>query len=185
MDFLTQLWIPILVSAVVVWLASAVIHMATPLHKNDYKALPDEAKAMTGLGGTPPGNYMFPFCTMEQMKDPAMIEKMKKGPTGVVSIWPGQVNMGKNLAMTFLFYVVVGVFVSFVTWVAEPALKDQMAVFSMAMTLAFMAHGLGPLAHSIWFKTAGAKGYLISSVLYGVFTGGVFAWLWPIVKVVA
>lgn len=179
MDFLTQLWIPILVSAVVVWLASAIIHMVLPLHKNDYIALPDEAKAMSGLSGTPPGNYMFPFCTMAQMKEPAMMEKMKNGPTGVMTIWPGQVNMGKNLIMTVLFYIVVGVFVAFVTWVAEPALKDKMAVFSMAMTLAFMSHGLGPLAHSIWFKTAGTWGYLIGSILYAVITGGVFSWLWP------
>lgn len=42
MDFLIQLWAPILLSAAAVWVASAVVWMALPHHKNDMSPLPDE-----------------------------------------------------------------------------------------------------------------------------------------------
>ena len=40
------LWLPILLSAVIVFVASSIIHMALPIHKSDYRKLPDEAKVL-------------------------------------------------------------------------------------------------------------------------------------------
>src|SRR5690606_8258337 len=57
---LAALWLPILVAAFVVFLASALLHMLLPLHKDDWATLPDEERARTALRGVPPGDYMVP-----------------------------------------------------------------------------------------------------------------------------
>ena len=59
---LSALWLPILLSAVVVFIVSSIIHMATPWHKGDYLKIPDEDKAMDALRplAIPPGDYMVP-----------------------------------------------------------------------------------------------------------------------------
>ncbi len=46
---LAALWLPILLSAVIVFVASSVIHMATPWHKSDYPKLPNEDRVMDAL----------------------------------------------------------------------------------------------------------------------------------------
>ena len=63
MDFLVNLWLPILVSGVAVFLVSCVIHMVIPIHKNDYAALPDEAGVLEAMRQHKvlPGNYFFPM----------------------------------------------------------------------------------------------------------------------------
>ena len=59
---LTALWMPIALSAVLVFLASAVLHMMLPIHRKDYKKLPSEDKIRDAIreANVPPGNYMYP-----------------------------------------------------------------------------------------------------------------------------
>src|SRR5262245_45540821 len=100
---LAQLWLPILVSAVVVFLASSVVHMVLPHHKKDYGGLPNEDKVLEALRaqGVSPGNYMFPKCgSMKDMQAPEMQEKLRRGPVGTMVVLPG-VNIGKNLMQWF------------------------------------------------------------------------------------
>ena len=54
---LTALWLPILLSAVVVFLASAVLHMVLKYHYKDYQKLPDEEglRAAMREAGVKPG----------------------------------------------------------------------------------------------------------------------------------
>jgi len=108
------LWLPILLSAVIVFIASSIIHMALPIHKSDYRKLPDEPKVLDSLraaGVTPGREYRFPFCTQKEMKSPEAIEKMKQGPVGLLVIMPsGPMNMGKFLGQWFLYCVVVSFF---------------------------------------------------------------------------
>ncbi|HEX7894581.1 MAG TPA: hypothetical protein VF447_10345 [Terriglobales bacterium] len=85
------LWFPILLSAVIVFVASSILHMLIPIHKGDYRQLPDEEKvtdALRAAGVTPGRMYTFPFCTHRDMKSPAVIEKFKRGPVGHVIIRP-------------------------------------------------------------------------------------------------
>ena len=49
---LTSLWLPILLSAVVVFAASSIIHMVLPYHRNDFKKLPDEEGFLAALRAT-------------------------------------------------------------------------------------------------------------------------------------
>ena len=46
---LASLWLPILLSAVFVFIVSSVMHMFLPYHKSDYRKLPDEGKVMEAL----------------------------------------------------------------------------------------------------------------------------------------
>jgi hypothetical protein len=46
---ITALWLPILLSAVIVFVASSILHMVLPYHKSDYRKLPEEDKVMDAL----------------------------------------------------------------------------------------------------------------------------------------
>src|SRR5215813_6655455 len=108
---LASLWIPILVSAVFVFIASSLIHMVLGYHKSDYKKLPDEERVLNILRplGLGPGLYHFPHCSHQDMKKPEVQEKFKQGPVGFLTIYPnGPVNMGKFLGLWLVFCVVVG-----------------------------------------------------------------------------
>src|SRR5258707_14696781 len=90
MHFLAALWLPILLSAVIVFIASSIMHMVLPYHKNDYSQLPDEDKVMGALRGVglKRGLYVFPYCTHQNMKAPETMEKYKQGPVGFLTIMP-------------------------------------------------------------------------------------------------
>ena len=71
MTGLTALWLPIVLSAVFVFVLSSIIHMVLPWHKNDYPKLPNEDafRAAVGPMNIPPGEYMVPRCdNMADMK---------------------------------------------------------------------------------------------------------------------
>ena len=57
MTELSELWLPIIVSAVLVFVASSVIHMASPWHKSDYPKVPNEDRVREALRtlAIPPG----------------------------------------------------------------------------------------------------------------------------------
>ena len=46
---ITSLWLPILVSAIFVFIASTVIHMVLKYHDRDFKKVPAEDEVMTAL----------------------------------------------------------------------------------------------------------------------------------------
>ncbi|MBX3119233.1 MAG: hypothetical protein KF784_09220 [Fimbriimonadaceae bacterium] len=182
MQFLSELWMPILVSSVIVFITSAITHMVIPLHKKDFERLPDEDKIMGAVEGIPATTYMFPYCDHATMKDPEVVEKMNKGPIGILTVFPGPVNMGRNLGLTFLFYVVVGILIAFLGWNGLPAgtAHTFMDVFRFCGVAAFLAHGLGWMPMIIWY--GGNKmfmPYLVDGIIYAAVTGGVFGWLWP------
>src|SRR5262249_37813654 len=115
---LSSLWLPILVSAVLVFIASSIIHMATPWPKSDCRTVPNEDKVMEALRpfAIPPGDYAMPHpSSMAEMKSPQFIEKMNKGPVLWFTVMPnGQFAMGKSLVQWFIFSIVVGIFTAYV-----------------------------------------------------------------------
>ena len=185
MVYLPQLWLPILLSAVIVFVASSIIHMALPLHKNDYRKLPDEEKVMDALraaGVTPGPAYHFPHCTHKEMKSPEMQEKFKKGPVGFLTLLPsGPVNMGKFLGLWFLFCLIVAVFTAYLTGRTVAPGTQYLLVFRVAGTVAFMGYGLGHFADSVWKgQTWGVTfKHMFDGLIYALLTAGTFGWLWP------
>ena len=184
MVILMALWLPILVAAVVVFAASSIMHMVLPYHKSDYKGLPDEEKTLAVLrsAGLQPGQYVFPYCKHEDMKKPETQEKFKRGPVGIMYVRPnGEVRLGIFLGQWFVFCLVVGVFVAYLTGHTVDPGAHYLKVFRVAGTAAFLAYGLGNLSNGIWkgqpwgvtIKEA------VDGLVYGLLTAGVFGWLWP------
>lgn len=181
----TELWLPILLSAIFVFLASSIIHMATPMHKGDFRKMPGEDKVMAEMrsAGLRPGNYMFPCA--ESMKDmcmPEMTEKCKIGPVGFITVVPnGPKSMGKNLIQWFLFCLLVGVLVALA---AGPVLSRGAAfnsVFHMTGLAAVLGYAMTAFPDSIWKgqKWGITFKFVIDGIIYAVVTGLTFAWLWP------
>ena len=100
------LWLPILLSAVIVFVVSSIIHMASPWHKNDYPRMPNEDQVRNALRplAIPPGDYMVPRPTArEEMRSPEFAEKVKQGPNMIVTVLPnGPWSMKANLTQWFL-----------------------------------------------------------------------------------
>lgn len=181
---LTALWLPIVLSAVIVFVASSIMHMMLPYHKSDYRQLPNEDKLLATLrgAGLTRGMYHFPFCTHKEMNSPAMQEKFKQGPVGHITIFPsGPVKMGKFLGLWFVYCLIVGFFVAYLTGRTVAHGTDYLAVFRVAGTAGFMAYGLGTLSNGIWkgqpwgmvLKEA------FDGLIFGLLTAGTFGWLWP------
>ena len=78
MTELTSLWLPILLSSVIVFLASSVIHMAPLWHQNDYPKVPNEDRLMEAVRplSIPPGDYMIPRPAPAEMHSSAFAEKV-------------------------------------------------------------------------------------------------------------
>jgi hypothetical protein len=181
---LTALLLPILVSAVIVFVASSIIHMVLPFHRSDYRQLPEEEKLLAALrpAGLTPGLYHFPFCTHKEMNSPAVQEKFKQGPVGMLTVFPsGPIAMPKFLGMWFAYCLIIGVFVAYLAGHTMAPGAPYRAVFRVAGTGAFLAFGLGPLVNGIWkglpwsvvFKEA------FDGLIYSLLAAGTFGWLWP------
>lgn len=179
MEFLTALWLPIVVSAVFVWIMSFFTHMVFPHHRKDWSPLPDEEKIMSAVTGLPPGNYMFPFCDHSNMNSPEMVEKRKKGPIGILTVYDGEINMGKNLILTLLSYVLAGIFVAYVGWHSLATTDPYLTKFRICGAVALASYALGWIGFVIWYKNIKFWSNLFDAILYALITAGVFGWLWP------
>src|SRR6266550_6908961 len=109
---LLSLWLPVLFSAVIVFLASTVIHMTPLWHKSDFPLVAREAELLNALRpfAIPPGDYFIPRAAgMKEMRSPEFKEKMKQGPVALLTVMPnGPVSMGRPLAQWFVFLFVFG-----------------------------------------------------------------------------
>jgi hypothetical protein len=180
-----SLWLPILVSVVVVFFLSWLIHMVLRYHNKDWAKLPNEDGVMNALRSfnVPPGDYMMPCGSgPESMKDPAFIEKFKQGPVAVMTFMPaGKWNMGKSLMQWFLFCLLVTVFAGYVGSRALPAGSPYLDVFRFTGTTAFASFALGQFQDSIWYprKWSTTLKNAFDGLVYGCFVGGVFGSMWP------
>ena len=185
MTGLSQLMLPILLSAVFVFIVSSVIHMMLPFHKNDYPRVPNEDKVMDALRplGIPPGDYMLPRAeSMQDMRSPAFAEKMKKGPVLMMTVMPsGQMGMGKNLVQWFIYSVVVGILGAYVAGRALPPGSPYLPVFRFVGVTAFCCYAVALWQASIWYRRSWTTTIklTIDGLLYALVTAGTFGWLWP------
>ncbi len=185
MTGLTALWLPILVSAVIVFVASAVLHMALPWHRGDYRKVPNEDAARDALRALaiPPGDYMLPCpSSPQEARSPEFAEKLNKGPIVVFTVIPsGSAQMGKNLALWFLYTVVVSFFAAYVAGRALPSGADYLRVFRFAGTTAFIAYSAALWQTAIWYHRSCVTTLksTVDGLVYALLTAGTFGWLWP------
>ncbi len=182
---LASLWLPILVSAVFVFIASSLIHMVLQSHNKDYGMIPDEDGFLELLrrSGVQPGQYVFPGCkSMKELGTPEMQAKFAKGPIGTLIVRPsGGLGMGKSLFQWFLFCVMAGVFVAYLTGLAAAPGAESQRVFRIAATAALFGHAFWCVHDSIWKGIAWATTgrFMFDGLVYALVTGATFAWLWP------
>lgn len=181
----TALWLPIVLSAVIVFIASSVIHMATPWHKGDFPAPPrqDDLQAALRPFNIPPGDYALPrAANMKAMQEPEFQEKLRQGPVLHMTVMPnGPFTMGTQLFQWFVYAVVVSFFAAYVTGRAVDAGAEYMQVFQMTSVTAFAGYALALWQGTIWYKR-GVGLTLRSTIdggIYAMLTGGVFGWMWP------
>ena len=181
---ISALWLPIVLSAIFVFIASSILHMVVQYHRSDYKALPEEEKALATLRGMglKRGLYVFPFCTHKEMNSPAMVERFKQGPVGMITVLPsGPPAMPKFLVQWFVYCVIIGFFVAYLTGHTVRPGAPYLAVFRVAGTAGFMGYGLGHLSDGIWKGQPWSMTIkeVADGLLYGLLTAGTCGWLWP------
>jgi hypothetical protein len=182
---LTSLWLPILLAAVLVFVASSNIHMVLPFHRTDYGKVPSEDAVMDALRkfSIPPGDYIVPCpVTPANMKTPEFQEKWKRGPViFMTTIPPGQQAMGGQLAAWFVYCVVVSVFAAYIAGRALPPGAPYLDVFRFAGTTAFAGYTLALWQNTIWYKRAWTTTLksTIDGLIYACLTAGTLGWLWP------
>jgi len=185
MVFLTHLWLPILLSAIAVFIASSIINMFLPYHRSDYRKLPDEEQVMATLRGShlPPGDYVFPHAkTSSEMGSDAYVQRRTEGPVGFLTIMKsGPVSMGPQLAAWFVFTLVVSGVAAYLASRTLPSGAEYLAVFRVVGTVAFAGYVLALWESAIWFGRSWITTLKFSfdGVVYALLTAGVFGWLWP------
>ncbi len=186
MNALLSLWLPILLSAVVVFIISSILHMVIKWHNSDYSGFANEDAVLAALraGNPAPGRYVLPFCKdMKEWGSEAMLQKYRQGPVGHVTIGPtGIPNMGKFLGQWFVWTLVVSAVAAYLAagiYGLDHAHARGAAKLVGAVT--FIAHGFGTVTESIWgMRPWGTTvKYLIDGALYAAGAGAVFFWLWP------
>ncbi len=185
MTGLTALWLPILVSAVLVFVASSIIHMASPWHKTDFPRLSNEQAVMDALRplAIPPGDYFVPRpASRDELRSPAFAERVKQGPVMVFTVMPNaSMSMGRNLALWFGYCIVVSVFAAYITGRALPTGTPYLQVFRFAGATAFIGYSVALWQMSIWYRRAWMTTIkaTVDGLIYALLTAGAFGWLWP------
>jgi hypothetical protein len=182
---LDALWLPILVSTVLVFFASSLVWMALPHHRSDFKGLADEPAILEALGNQvlAPGLYNFPHpASFKAMSEPAFQDKMAKGPVGILNLWPkGSTGMGKSLLQWTVYALVLSTIVGYVTGRTLGVGAPFLVVFRVAGTVASLAYASAFVPPSIWFRHPWSVTWknVADGVLYGLLTGAAFGWLFP------
>jgi hypothetical protein len=177
------LWAPILVSAVLVFVISSVIHMVLGYHHTDFGKVPAEDEALEAVKrlNLTPGDYVLPRPT--SAADTAeFAEKAKRYQMVMLTVMrPGGMPMGRNLALWFVYAVIVSVFAGYVAGLTLGIGAEYRPVFRVTSTVAFAGHVLALWPSVIWYgrsATTAAKA-TFDGLLFALGTGGVFGWLWP------
>jgi len=181
---LASLWLPILVAAIGVFIASSIIHMATPWHHGDFARVPEQARVLDALRSfnLRPGDYVVPRPSSPQERAaPEFAELAKRGPTVVMTVLPGHVVIAKNLILWFVYCIVVALCAAYIAGAALPPAAAMKKVFQFAGATAFFGFSLALWQQTIWYSRSWVTTLksTFDGLVYALVTAGVFAWLWP------
>lgn len=185
MPSIADLWLPIVVAAVLVHAVSALMHMVLPHHKNDYQAAPDEAALLAAIRaqGLRSGNYHSPHVSSgAEARSEAMQLRMKTEPTVLLHVAaPGSFNMGRTIAIWFVYCLAASVLVAYIASHTLAIGASYPAVFRVAGFAGFLVFAAGQPIESIWFLRSWSSTIknVIDGLIYGLVVGGTFGWLWP------
>ena len=179
-----SLLIPIALSAVLVFIASSIIHMVTSWHKNDLRKFPNEDAVIGALRplNLQVGEYGIPKAdSMKDMQSPEFQAKFKAGPVAFITVRPGEMAMGALLVQWFLYSLFVSVIAGYIAGVAFGPGTEYLRIFQVAGCVAFVCYSMGAPIQSIWWGQSWGRTFrnMMDGLLYGLLTGGAFGWLWP------
>ncbi len=182
---LAGLWLPIVVAAVLVFVASAAVHMFLGYHDTDFGQLPDEERVRAAIleAGVEPGEYHVPYAgSREATESEEHQRKLEEGPVGFLTVLePGPFNMGKRFGLWFAYCLVVGVLTAYVAGRALGPGAEYLEVFRFTGTTAFIAYAVALWQDSIWYgrKWSTTLKNTLDGLIYALLTAGTFGWLWP------
>jgi hypothetical protein len=179
-----SLWLPVLVSAVFVFIVSSVIHMVLTYHRRDFKAVPSEDSVMEALRGfnIPLGEYFMPHVEDPKARETdEFMARVEKGPVAFLTVIPANYNMGSKLLMWFIYCILVGLFTAYLAGLSLEQGAQYMAVFRFTGTAAFGAYAFALLQNSIWYARSWRTTLksMLDGFIYATVTAGTFGWLWP------
>ena len=184
MAFVAQLWLPIVLSGVIVFFVSAAFWMVAPHHQREWGKLPSEAAVLAALRAQPaePGLYTIPGANdPAERKNPAWRAELDRGPAAYVTLRPGGMgNMGAQMAQSLLSNIAISFFCAYVASHAVQPGADYLAVFRIIATLGFMSYAFASITDSVWFGRPWSSFVMqcFDALVYGCLMGGVFGWLW-------
>ena len=185
MDALIHLWLPIVVAAIFVFVASSLIHMVFKWHNSDYRKLANEDDVMAALraGSAAPGQYVVPHCAdMKQMQNEAMQAKYRQGPVGFVTlIKSGPPNIGPSLIKWFVFNLAVASVAGAITLHTLGATAHAPSAGHLAGLLSLLAYAGGSVQQGIWMGRpwVSVSKDLLDALIYATVSALAFWWLWP------
>ena len=182
---IAALWLPIVLSAVLVFVVSSIIHMVMTYHRKDHRALPEEEPVRAALGRQTltKGQYFIPYAPdMKAMKEPDVQKRFTEGPVAIITVFrSGLPNMGTHLIQWFLYSLGIAFVVAYVLSRTVPADAPYMHVFRVASTITWLGYAGGHVWAGIWkgvpWSTVLKDAF--DSLLFALVTGGAFAGFWP------
>lgn len=185
MEFLQHLWLPIVVCGVAVFMCSFLVWAILPHHRDDWAALPDAEGFRDDLKsrGIAPGTYIFPKMGHKDCNTPEGKANFERAPAGVITVF-SKSSMPKNMFCTFMVFLVASALIGYVSWVSLKGTPHSFGShFQVVGTIGILTYSFSFLPNMIWFqagKRAMVNG-ILDGLLYGLVTGAIFSWLWPVV----
>ena len=180
---LTSLWLPILLSAIAVFIASSLVWMVLQYHNSDWHPLPDEEAIRRALKGVPHGEYTVPYAASNKARqDSAWQQKVKEGPTVMMTVFPsGSMSMGRQFVQWFTYCLIISLLVAYVASRTLAPGSEYMEVFCVVGMVAVLAYSGSVASRSIWFGHGWGRTAkdILDGLIYGLVTAGMFGWRWP------
>ncbi|MGH7467126.1 MAG: hypothetical protein ACRENP_03985 [Longimicrobiales bacterium] len=178
---LAQLWLPIVLSAILVFFASALMWMALPHHRTDWPSAPQGDRLQELMKGARPGQYVYPKMMDPSERKDAEAQKRYAESSGFIIVKEPGMSMGKPMALSVLHYLMISFFVAYLASVTLSASAPYMDVFRVTGTTAVLGYTGGLFGKSIWWGNSWSATIkeALDGAVYGLLTAGVFGWLWP------
>lgn len=180
-----ELWLPVLLSAILVFFAGFILNAMLPHHRSDYVPVEDEDRVMNALraSGQGTGNFMFPYVgSHAALKDPEVKARFEAGPMGFLYMVPPTAAVqGKQLIQYFVYALIVSAAIAYAAGISVARGAEYMVVFRFVGTVAWMTYAGYVAIDSIFygFKWSSSWKKMFDAFVYACLTAGVFSWLWP------
>jgi hypothetical protein len=175
---------PIVLGAVLVFVASSIIHMMLKWHNASYQGLPEAAADALRPFNLQPGSYFTPWSggDMKMMQTPEFQARIKAGPNALITVRPNEnMAMGPMLGKWFVYSLLVGALTAFVAGRYLPQGTNYRHVYKITALVSFMGYGLAHIQYWVWWSKSNRQLFfdLLDSVIYAAVTAGAFGALWP------